>query len=153
MDSFVKSRYIKYFPLRGSGTAQAVTKGCLLFRPPGALRRLCSLGRLTPLGYLFTAGAGALSAKHEEMPLGYPRPTVIWLFFRNAEDSVPYGGQFGFLAEMEAALRVLGYPSSTAASGGPPSPLGRLSGRPHRAAPTVEFKISFQLSIFSYQFK
>ena len=72
MDSFVKSRYIKYFPLRGSGTAQAVTKGCLLFRPPGALRRLCSLGRLTPLGYLFTAGAGALSAKHEEMPLGYP---------------------------------------------------------------------------------
>ncbi len=23
-----------------------------------------------------TAGAGALSAKHEEIPLGYPRPTV-----------------------------------------------------------------------------
>jgi len=73
-----------------------------------------------------------------------------WL---SAGTVVPYGGQFGFLAETEAALRVLGYPSSTAASGGPPSPLGRPSGRPHRAAPTVEFKISFQLSIFSYQFK
>ncbi len=29
-----------------------------------------------PPGILFWAGAGALSAKHEEIPLGYPHPTV-----------------------------------------------------------------------------
>ena len=38
-----------------------------------------------------TAGAGALSAKHEEMPLGYPRSTVIWLLLRTVR-TVPYGG-------------------------------------------------------------
>ena len=42
-----------------------------------------------PPGYLFAAGAGALSAKHEEMPLGYPRPTVIRLLCGTVK-AVPY---------------------------------------------------------------
>jgi len=42
---------------------------------------------------LVTAGAGALSAKHEEIPLGYPRPTVNWLLCGTVK-TVPYGKLF-----------------------------------------------------------
>ena len=36
-----------------------------------------------------TAGAGALSAKHEEIPLGYPRPTVNWLLCGTLRTAFP----------------------------------------------------------------
>ena len=51
-----------------------------------------------------TAGAGALSAKHEEILLGHPRPTVNWLLCGTVK-TVPYGSR-GKRAdqELEVAL-------------------------------------------------
>ena len=76
-----------------SGTAQAVTKGCFLplyiFYPPGNLA-------------FFTQGRLSVGTVVPDGP-----------FFRNAEDSVPYGELFGFpCIKGRLTLRVLGYPSS-----------------------------------------
>jgi len=69
-------------------------------------------GKANPPGYLFAAGAGALSAKHEEIPLGYPRPTVNLLLLGNGQDR---------------SLQLATWPLS---------PLGRLNGTPKGRAQT-----------------
>ena len=61
-----------------------------------------------------TAGAGALSAKHEEIPLGYPRPTV------NSQTNFPLS-IFDYLYPPGCLLSLIRHGYAV-----PPSPLGRL---------------------------